>query len=128
MVETPSLLFPAVKLGEKVAFLNNAKEGFFQTNWTPILIPQLEKPKRRRKADGDPMNVRFESAKGDITFTAKSRKKKEVEEGQPAQAEPAQVPQAQTAQEAPGLYELMHEHLNTRANRRMSAWQEFKIF
>ena len=90
----------------------------------PILVPELEKPKRR-KPEGDPTSVSFESAKGDINFTARSRKKK-VEEVQPA--EPAQVPQAQPAQEAPGLYELMHEHLNTRANRRVNAWQEFNIF
>ena len=32
------------------------------------------------------------------------------------------------AAEPPGLYELMHEHLNTRANKRVSAWQEFHIF
>ena len=94
----------------------------------PILVPELEKPKRRRRADDDPTSVSFKSAKGDITFTARSRKKKVVEEVEPAQ-EPA-LPQAlpQPAQEAPGLYELMHEHLNTRANRRMSAWQEFNIF
>ena len=91
----------------------------------PILVPELEKPKRRRKADGAPTSVSFKSAKGDISFTVRSRKKKEVEEVE----EPA-LPQAfpQPAQEAPGLYELMHEHLNTRANSRVNAWQEFNIF
>ena len=54
-----------------------------------------------------------------------NRKEEPIEEGQES---PQQPPPAQPAQEAPGLYELMHEHLNTRANRRVNAWQEFDTF
>ena len=42
----------------------------------PVLIPELEKPKRKRtKPEGEPKNVTFKSTKGDVSFTARSRKK-----------------------------------------------------
>ena len=95
-----------------------------ETDLPPVLIPALEKPKRKRiKPDGDPTSVSFKSASGDINFTAKSRKKKEpvlqdIDTQEPREVQPQQE----------GLYELMHEHLNTRSNRRTNAWQDFNIF
>ena len=98
-----------------------------ETNLPPVLIPELEKPKRKRmKPDGEPKSVAFKSASGDVSFTARSRKKAEpVLQDIEDLAAPKQEVQAA---EPPGLYEMMHEHLHTRANKRVSAWQEFNIF
>ena len=94
------------------------------TDMPPVLIPELEKPKRKRaKPEGEPKSVTFKSTKGDVSFTARSRKK--LPDPEPVQ-DIEDVPKQEAPQ--PGLYELMHEHLHTRANRRVSAWQEFNIF
>ena len=91
----------------------------------PVLIPELEKPKRKRaKPEREPKSVAFKSAQGEVSFTARSRKKLPEPVLQDIETPKQEVPQ----QESPGLYELMHEHLNTRSNRRMNAWQEFNIF
>ena len=46
------------------------------TDMPPVLIPELEKPKRKRtKPEGEPKSVTFKSTKGDVSFTARSRKK-----------------------------------------------------
>ena len=96
------------------------------TDLPPVLIPELEKPKRKRmKPEGEPKSVAFKSAKGDVSFTARSRKK--LPDPEPVLQDIEDAPK-QEVQEPPGLYEMMHEHLNTRANRRVSAWQEFNIF
>ena len=94
----------------------------------PVLIPELEKPKRKRtKPEGEPKSVAFKSAKGDVSFTARSRKK--LPDPEPVLQDIEDVPKQEVqAAEPPGLYEMMHEHLHTRANRRVSAWQEFNIF
>ena len=96
------------------------------TDLPPVLIPELEKPKRKRmKPEGEPKSVAFKSSKGDVSFTARSRKK--LPDPEPVLQDIEDAPK-QEAQEPPGLYGMMHEHLNTRANRRVSAWQEFNIF
>ena len=93
------------------------------TDMPPVLIPELEKPKRKRtKPEGEPKNVTFKSTKGDVSFIARSRKK--LPDPEPVLQDIEDAPK----QDQPGLYELMHEHLPTRANRRVSAWQEFNIF
>ena len=98
------------------------------TDMPEVLIPELEKTKRKRtKAEGEPKSVIFKSTKGDVSFTARSRKK--LPDPGPILQDIEDVPKQEVqAAQPPGLYELMHEHLNTRANRRMSAWQEFNIF
>ena len=93
------------------------------TNLPPVLIPELEK-KTRKKPEGLPKSVAFKSAKGDINFTARSRKK--LPDPEPVLQDIEDIPKQ--AAEPPGLYEMMHEHLHTRANRRVNAWQEFNIF
>ena len=96
------------------------------TDLPPVLIPELEKPKRKRtKPEGEPKSVAFKSAKGDVSSTARSRKK--LPDPEPVLQDIEDVPK-QEVQELPGLYEMMHEHLNTRANRRVNAWQEFNTF
>ena len=96
------------------------------TDIPPVLVPELEKPKRKRmKPEGEPKSVSFKSANGDVSFTARSRKKA-VPEPEPVLQDIEDVPKQAT--DPPGLYEMMHEHLNTRANRRVNAWQEFNIF
>ena len=96
------------------------------TDLPPMLIPELEKPKRKRmKPEGEPKSVAFKSAKGDVSFTARSRKK--LPDPEPV-LQDIEEPKQEVQAEPPGLYEMMHEHLHTRANRRVSAWQEFNIF
>ena len=98
------------------------------TDMPPVLIPELEKPKRKRaKPEGEPKSVTFKSTKGDVSFTARSTKK--LPDPEPVLQDIEDVPKQEVqAAEPPGLYEMMHEHLHTRANRRVSAWQEFNIF
>ena len=101
------------------------------TDLPPVLVPELEKPKRKRaKPEGEPKDVAFKSAKGDVSFTARSRKK--LPDPEPVLQDIEEAPQKQEVRfspaEPPGLYEMMHEHLHTRANKRVSAWQEFNIF
>ena len=98
------------------------------TDMPPVLIPELEKPKRKRaKPEGEPKSVTFKSTKGDVSFTARSKKK--LPDPEPVLQDIEDVPKQEVqAADPPGLYELLHEHLNTRANRRMSAWQECNIF
>ena len=111
--------------------------GPLNTDMPPVLIPELEKPKRKRtKPEGEPKSVAFKSAKGDVSFTARSRKKlpdpepvlQDIEDTPKQEASFGTSSQRFSPAEPPGLYELMHEHLNTRANRRVNAWQEFNIF
>ena len=95
------------------------------TDLPPVLIPELEKPKRKRtKPEGEPKSVAFKSAKGDISFTARSRKK--TPKTDPVLQDVEDIPKQEA--EPPGLYELMHGHLNARANRRVNAWLEFNSF
>ena len=68
----------------------------------------------------------FKSAKGDVSFTARSRKK--LPDPGPVLQDIEDVPKQEVQADPPGVYELMHEHLNTRANKRVNAWQEFNIF
>ena len=95
------------------------------TNLPPVLIPELEK-KTRKKPEGLPKSVAFKCAKGDINFTARSRKK--LADPEPVLQDIEDIAEPKQAAEPPGLYEMMHEHLHTRANRRVNAWQEFNIF
>ena len=98
------------------------------TDLPAVLIPELEKPNRKRtKPEGEPKSVTFKNTKGDVSFTARSRKK--LPDPEPVLQDIEDVPKQEVqAAQPPGLYEMMHEHLHTRANRRVSAWQEFNIF
>ena len=89
----------------------------------------------RKKAEGEPKSVSFKSAKGEVSFTARSRKKKlpdpepvlEKEEEETPQVPPRRQQNIPKAPETPGMYDAIHEHLNTRAERHSQRWGEFLI-
>ena len=89
----------------------------------------------RKKAEGEPKSVSFKSAKGEVSFTARSRKKKipdpepvlEKEEEAPQVRQPRRQQSIPKAPETPGLYDSLHEHLSTRAEQHSARWADFLI-
>ena len=90
----------------------------------------------RKKAEGEPRSVSFKSAKGEVSFTARSRKKnlpdpepvlEKEEEETPQVRQPRRQQSVPKAPETPGMYDAIHEHLNTRAERHSQRWGEFLI-
>ena len=91
----------------------------------------------RKKAEGEPKSVSFKSTKGEVSFTARSRKKKppspepilekEEEEPPPQVRQPRRQQNIPKAPETPGLYDSLHEHLSTRAERHSQKWGDFLI-
>ena len=91
----------------------------------------------RKKAEGEPKSVSFKSAKGDVTFTARSRKKlpdpepvlekeQDIEEV-PETLKPRRQQNIPPAPVTPGLYDSLHEHLQTRSERHSQRWADFLI-
>ena len=90
----------------------------------------------RKKAEGEPKSVTFKSAKGEVSFTARSRKQQipesepvleKEEEETPQVREPRRQQSIPKAPETPGLYDSIHEHLNTRSERHSQRWADFLI-
>ena len=95
----------------------------------------------RKKAEGEPKSVSFKSAKGEVTFTARSRKElpepepvleevqdiEEVPEPPPLVRQPRRQQNVPPAPATPGLYDSLHEHLQTRAERHSQRWADFLI-
>ena len=91
----------------------------------------------RKKAEGEAKSVSFKSAKGVVSFKARSRKTalevtpEEVlevpQEPPPLVRQPRRQKGVSPAPETPGLYDSLHEHLSTRAERHSQKWGDFLI-
>ena len=105
--------------------------------------PEQAAPKKRvRKKlpeeETEPTSVAFTSAKGAVSFSARKKAKVPEVEAKVAEMEaPPPQPlvrhQAQPQQirvqapPAPGLYDMLHEHLSSRGAERSQRWSQFLV-